>query len=327
MISVCMGIYNGEAYIKEQLQSILDQTLQPDEVILCDDGSTDHTRDIVEQFIQERDLSGKWQLYCNHENKGYPDNFYYSMSLCRGDYVFLADQDDIWDRRKLERMTDVMKKNAGTKVLSCKFGLINEEGTEIHTLMKPTRTKRTGSTRNVSITDVFYKCEWPGMVMVYARQWYEGKLRRWREQEGQMGDNPQVPHDFLLCAWAAEEDSFCQLDEELAWHRRHDHNAGKEEHRLTRLLNPERKLGEIREYLNILGLFDSQSVMQTAQGYQALKHKQTVMKERFEALCSGKISKVLANIRRNHADTRFATAVCDMIIVFIASLRGIVYNR
>ncbi len=319
MISVCMGIYNGEVYIKEQLQSILDQTLPPDEVILCDDCSTDHTRDIVDQFIQEKDLSGKWQFYCNHENKGYPDNFYDCMSLCRGDYVFLADQDDIWDRHKLERMTDVMKKNAGTKVLSCKFGLINEEGSEIHTLMKPTRTKRTGATRNVSIADVFYKCEWPGMVMVYVRQWYEGKLRRWREQEGRMGENPQVPHDFLLCAWAAEEKGFWQLDEELAWHRRHDHNAGKEEHRMTRLLNPERKLREIREYIHILELFDSQSIMQTTEGYQAMKHKETIMKERFEALRSGNISKVLANIRRNRPDTRFVTAICDLIITLLKS--------
>lgn len=111
-----------------------------------DDCSTDHTRDIVEQFIQENGLSGKRQFYCNHENKGYPDNFYDCMSLCRGDYVFLADQDDIWDRHKLERMTDVMKKNDGTKVLSCKFGLINEEGSKIYTVMKPTRTKRTETT-------------------------------------------------------------------------------------------------------------------------------------------------------------------------------------
>ena len=319
MISVCMGIYNGEAYIKEQLQSILDQTLPPDEVILCDDCSTDHTRDIVDQFIQEKDLSGKWQFYCNHENKGYPDNFYDCMSLCRGDYVFLADQDDIWDRRKLERMTEVMKKNDHIKVLSCKFGLINEEGSEIHTVMKPTRTKSTGTTRNVSIADVFYKCEWPGMVMAYAGRWYEDKLSIWREQKGHMGEYPKVPHDFLLCAWAAEEKGFCQLDEELAWHRRHDHNTGKEEHRLARLLNPERKLREIREYIHILGLFDSQGIMQTTEGYQAMKHKETIMKERFEALCSGKVSKVLANIRRNRADTRFVTAICDLTITLLKS--------
>ena len=100
MISVCMGIYNGEAYIKAQLQSILNQTLSPDEVILCDDRSTDGTREIVDQFIRENGLSGKWQLHCNPENKGYPANFYAGMALCRGEYVFLADQDDIWDKNK-----------------------------------------------------------------------------------------------------------------------------------------------------------------------------------------------------------------------------------
>lgn len=315
MISVCMGTYNGEAYIKDQLQSILDQTLPPDEVILCDDCSTDQTRDIINQFIQVNHLSAKWQFYCNRENKGYPDNFYYCMSLCRGEYVFLADQDDIWDGHKLEHMMDVMKKNESIKVLSCKFGLINEEGSEIRTLMRPTRTKGTGATRNVSIGDVFYKCEWPGMVMAYSRQWYERKLHSWRERTGQFLKNPQIPHDFLLCAWAAEEHGFMQLDEELAWHRRHDNNAGKEEHRLERLLNRQRKLNEITEYLNILGEFDGQKVMQTTEGYQAMKHKETVMGERFEALCSGKMQNVLLNAWKNRRDTRIVTAVCDLTII------------
>ena len=315
MIAVCMGIYNGEAYIKEQLQSILDQTMSSDAVILCDDCSTDGTRDVVKQFIQEKGLEGKWKLYCNHENKGYPDNFYYCMNLCQGDYVFLADQDDIWDMHKIERMTEVMKQNAGTKVLSCKFGLIDAMGRRIHTVMQPTRMKGTRKTKNISIADVFYKCEWPGMVMAYDRRWYEDKLRRWREQTGRIDENPRVPHDFLLCAWAAEERGFYQLDEELAWHRRHNNNTGKEEHRLVQLINRERKLQEIKEYINILRLFDSQKIMQTMEGYKALKHKETVMKERFEVLCSGKTRNVLAYAWKNRRDIRIATVVCDLAIV------------
>ena len=50
MISVCMGTYNGAIYIREQLQTILDQTVKPDEVILCDDGSTDSTREMIVGF-------------------------------------------------------------------------------------------------------------------------------------------------------------------------------------------------------------------------------------------------------------------------------------
>ena len=71
-----MGLYNGERYLEEQLQSILQQTKMPDEVILCDDGSTDATVKIAEQFIEKNGLGGSWKLFCNESNKGYPENFY-----------------------------------------------------------------------------------------------------------------------------------------------------------------------------------------------------------------------------------------------------------
>ena len=101
----------------------------------------------------------------------------------------------------------------------------------------------TGEVRNVSIADVFYKCEWPGMVLAYRRAWFQGVAR-----DRKLGENSRIPHDFLVCALAAEAHGFLQLDNELAYHRRHDSNAGGEEHRLSRLLNRERKLGEIKNY-------------------------------------------------------------------------------
>lgn len=100
-VSVCMGIYNGEKYIEEQLDSILRQTRRAEEVILCDDCSTDRTVEIVRLFIEKHGLGESWRLCCNKENRGYPGNFYYAMSLCAGDVVFLADQDDIWAETKL----------------------------------------------------------------------------------------------------------------------------------------------------------------------------------------------------------------------------------
>ena len=315
MISVCMGIYNGEKYIEEQLDSILNQTLPPSQVILCDDGSKDNTVSIVQSFIQKNGLESHWKLYCNEQNKGYPDNFYYAMSLCKEKYVFLADQDDIWDPHKLERMTAIMKQDPQIKAISCKFGLIDAEGTDIHTLMAPTRSRGTGTSRNVACEDVFYKCEWPGMVLAYRREWYEEKYGMW--QTGHMaeaGKYPAIPHDFLICAWAAEDGGFLQLDEELAWHRRHTSNTGGEEHRLSKLLNRDRKLTEIENYNVILDAFDRLGVMETAEGRRALKDKKRVMKERYEALLSGSVRKVAANAWRNRKFTRGATAVCDLVI-------------
>lgn len=75
-ISVCMCTYNGENFIKEQLESIFNQMRQPDEVIICDDDSADSTVKIISEFIREKELQSKWKLYVNETNKGYPGNFF-----------------------------------------------------------------------------------------------------------------------------------------------------------------------------------------------------------------------------------------------------------
>lgn len=320
-ISVCMGIYNGAQYIEEQLISILHQTLPADEVILCDDGSKDRTVEIVGEFIREHQLEKTWKLYCNEENKGYPGNFYYVMGLCSMDVVFLADQDDIWDVHKLERMTRILQQQPDAKAVCCKFGLVDASGADIHSVMAPARSNGTGRLRSVSIEDVFYKCEWPGMVVAYRGQWYRKRLEEWNQRfmqpdnwEDEKNYPHGLPHDFLICAWAAEESAFLQLDEELAYHRRHDANTGGEEHRIARLLNRERKLAEIQNYLAILNIFEECSVLRQNRSRQALADKKRVMEQRDEALRSGKISRVLANAWHNRKETRLATAVCDAVI-------------
>lgn len=305
-ISVCMGIYNGEKYIEEQLLSILHQTRQADEVILCDDNSKDKTPEIVQAFIAKNNLQERWKFFHNEENKGYPGNFYYAMSLCTGDIVFLADQDDIWAETKLERMCVVLEQHPEAKAVCCKFALIDADGGNIRTILSPTHSNGTGKLREVNIGDVFYKCEWPGMVVAYRNAWYQ-----------QLGNNAphSIPHDFLICAKAAEKDGFLQMDEELAYHRRHDSNAGGEEHRLSVLLDKKRKVREIEAYLKILEAFVERQIMTTENGRKALEDKLLSMKGRYLALQSGKISKVLANAWKNRKQVRLATVVCDVVIV------------
>ena len=304
-VSVCMGTYNGETYIEQQLNTILRQTKAPEEVILCDDGSTDNTVSIIERFIRKNGLDGKWKLYRNKINKGYPSNFYYACSLCNEEIVFLADQDDIWKNDKIEKMCRVMEKNPGAKSVCCKFNLMDEKEQEIHSIMAPTHAHETGEVRNVPVEEIFYKCQWPGMVMAYRRDWYES----WTK------GNYQIPHDFLIAARAAEEGGFFQLDETLAYHRRHDHNTGGEEHHIRKLLNRDRKLKEIRDYLQILQQFLKEEILATHTAKLLLNRKTTVMQQREAALQSGRISAVIKNAWKNRKYVRLATAVCDVIIV------------
>lgn len=303
-ISVCMATYNGAAYLEEQLKSILFQTVPPDEVVLCDDGSTDSTVAIIRKFIEEHRLQGRWRLYVNTSNKGYIDNFYLAMSLCTQDIVFLADQDDIWHEEKLAHMRKIFEGQPQVKAACCKFGLIDAQGKSIRTLMAPTHSRESGTIRQVCIEEVFYKCEWPGMVMAYRNQWYLDKKQK----------SHCIPQDLLIAACAAEEQGFVQLDVTLAYHRRHESNAGGEEHRIKRLLNKRRKLKEISDYLAILKAFEEERILQTGAGNKAWADKYAAMQGRYEALAAGKITGIIRNVQKSRGQVRLATVLCDLVI-------------
>ncbi len=96
-ISVAIATYNGGHYLKEQLNSIYHQDLIPDEVVVSDDGSTDNTLEILEEFHQIYGLTYSQ----NPGEHGVNNNFYRAISLCSKDIIAISDQDDIWLPNKL----------------------------------------------------------------------------------------------------------------------------------------------------------------------------------------------------------------------------------
>jgi glycosyltransferase involved in cell wall biosynthesis len=99
-VSIAMTTYNGEIYLREQLDSLYSQTRQPDEVIAVDDGSTDNTLKILEEYHQRNGL----QYFSNKNQLGINLNFNRAISLCTSDYVAICDQDDVWFPEKIERL-------------------------------------------------------------------------------------------------------------------------------------------------------------------------------------------------------------------------------
>jgi glycosyltransferase involved in cell wall biosynthesis len=98
-ISVALCTYNGAKYLPEQLQSYLAQTRLPDELVVCDDGSTDATFSILENF---RDTSSFPVIIARNEKQlGVIKNFEKAFSLCSGDVICPSDQDDVWMPEKL----------------------------------------------------------------------------------------------------------------------------------------------------------------------------------------------------------------------------------
>lgn len=109
MISIALCTYNGERYIREQLQSIMEQTCQPDEIIICDDCSKDDTVTIVKDTLSI--WSGTYKVFINEKNLGYRLNFQKAISKCTGDYIYLCDQDDVWNADKIKTMQQAFYEN------------------------------------------------------------------------------------------------------------------------------------------------------------------------------------------------------------------------
>jgi glycosyltransferase involved in cell wall biosynthesis len=112
MISIAMTTYNGEKYIREQINSILGQSYKDFELIICDDCSNDSTWNILEEYEQK---DKRIHCYLNSTNIGFKKNFEKAITLTNGKYIALADQDDIWLSNHLE----VLLNHIGNYLLVC----------------------------------------------------------------------------------------------------------------------------------------------------------------------------------------------------------------
>lgn len=122
LISIAMCTYNGERFLAEQLQSILDQTYSPLEIIIVDDCSTDGTRAIVSTFMAK---DARIRLIENETNVGFVRNFERALLACAGTYISLADQDDIWLPEKVQRLHEEI---ANHLLIYSNVELIDENG-------------------------------------------------------------------------------------------------------------------------------------------------------------------------------------------------------
>ena len=105
--SVCMAAYQGAAYIEEQISSVLAQLGPDDELVVVDDASQDVTAQLVSSFEDPR-----VRLFRNESNRGYVRTFERALELARGDYLFLADQDDVWLPGRLDSMLAALRNRA-----------------------------------------------------------------------------------------------------------------------------------------------------------------------------------------------------------------------
>ena len=115
-------------YIDSQLESILNQSRRPDEIVISDDGSTDGTLDTIKQYSKE--FPELFRVHENEEQLGPTMNIEQCIRCCSGDVIALCDQDDIWIKSKIEKQLNVIQ-NEGVKFTFHNATLVTESGDPI----------------------------------------------------------------------------------------------------------------------------------------------------------------------------------------------------
>ena len=126
---VALCTYNGEKYLKEQLESILSQTKQPDAIVICDDCSTDDTWNILSRFKLSSPVPVK--LMRNATQQGVTRNFELAVQLIETDLIFLCDQDDVWFVNKISNIHAAFLASPRTEMVFTNAVLVDENGSDL----------------------------------------------------------------------------------------------------------------------------------------------------------------------------------------------------
>ena len=125
-VSVALCTYNGAQYLSQQLDSLVAQTLQPAELVVCDDGSSDETLAIITEFARNSPFPVR--LFRNESNLGSTKNFDRAIGLCDTDSIALCDQDDIWKPGKLAALQFALDRNPSLGGVFSDAELISADG-------------------------------------------------------------------------------------------------------------------------------------------------------------------------------------------------------
>jgi len=128
-VSIAMATHNGEAFIREQLNSLINQTECPDEIVIVDDASTDKTYKLLTNFKKTSPVT--IQLHRNKTNKGVIKSFEIALKNCHGDIVFFSDQDDIWHEKKISCHLKKFESHPDSGFIFSNSRLISEDGKDM----------------------------------------------------------------------------------------------------------------------------------------------------------------------------------------------------
>ena len=191
-----IATYNGEKYIIELLQSILNQTAKIDQVIICDDRSTDNTAELVKGFIANNGLEDKWTLSVNEKNLGYAENYRKGIKLATSNVIFTADQDDVWEKYRLENMLAVMESNGDIGVLNTDYFEFCNDFDEAVRAVEELNGASYINLGKIKLNAKNRFLKFPGCVMCFRKEYFDSIEKHWF--------NGWAHDEFLWCVSVLE---------------------------------------------------------------------------------------------------------------------------
>jgi glycosyltransferase involved in cell wall biosynthesis len=311
-ISVALCTYNGEKFLKQQLDSILDQTVNVNEIIICDDCSTDNTQNILFDYLKQ--YPDIFKIYINDENLRSVKNFEKAISLCTGDIIFLSDQDDVWDRTKVEVFKINFEKKTEINAICSNGFIITDTGEKLNKLTiwsVPNLLKN----KNISF-DYFNIIAFIENIATGAGMAFRSKIRP---------DILPIPvregfhHDEWIALITSQQNSFMMIDEKLFSYRLHfNQQVGgvtypNDESTKNRLINHFNIFSEEKTFLQYKKILKrlSQSYYKHTTIAAEGNHKNTTISKEIALRCKELFSINQANVKKRFPFKYFFLTIAD----------------
>lgn len=226
-IAILLATYNGEKYLRQQLNSLFSQTMQNFRLVIHDDGSTDNTADIINEYREK--YPDRVEVFYGHSCGGPKENFLWMLGRVEADYYLFCDQDDVWLPEKLERSINAITEAEADRNFEegrtdspiCVFTDMRVVDEELNTISDSFIRYIGRLPSNIAYTQIIIDNPAAGCTMCFNRE-----LRDLVVSILPSIDLKNIPmHDALLLEISAIAGKVVAIDEPLAYYRQTGHNT------------------------------------------------------------------------------------------------------